>query len=67
MTKTRRRFKQTVPFKDRLMAFAKGLRKETSILPPFTTRMTSSSEHRQADTAAHIGDWANSSGLQSPK
>ena len=65
MTK-RRRFKQTVPFKDRLRAFAEALRQEASRLPAGPAKDAVLKRARQADTAVHLEAWARSRGLQSP-
>jgi hypothetical protein len=59
--KRRRRFKQTVPLKDRLMTFADDLRKEASILPPGQGRNDILKRARLADTA--LGGWLHSPGL----
>jgi hypothetical protein len=66
MVKRRRRYKQTVPFKDRLMAFAQELREEASSMPSGQTREELLARARRADTAAHIDEWARSPGLQAP-
>ena len=63
----RRRFKQAETFKDRLAVFAKLTRERASLLPPGAEKDELLSKARRADTAAHLDDWANSPGLQSPK
>lgn len=64
--KKRRRFKQTTTLKERLMAFADEVREQASTLPPGPEREDLLKRASRADTAAHIDEWANSSGLQSP-
>jgi hypothetical protein len=66
MIKRRRRFKQTVPFKDRLAAFANEIRKEASTLPPGRGRDELLNRASRADTASHLDEWAHSAGLQPP-
>jgi len=65
MTK-RRRFKQTVPLKDRLRAFAEDLRQEASRLPAGPQKDAVLKRARRADTAVHLEEWARSRVLQSP-
>ena len=62
----RRRFKQTESLQDRLAIWAKDVRGQAAKLPPGPEREALVKKARQADTAAHINDWANSPGLQSP-
>jgi hypothetical protein len=61
------RFKQKVSLKERLMSFAKETREKASQLPTGSEKDDLLREARRADTAAHLDDWANSPGLQSPK
>jgi hypothetical protein len=63
----RQRFKQTLSLKDRLVSFSAEIREEADLLPPGGDRDDMRKKARQAKTAAHIEDWANSSGLQPPK
>ena len=63
---TRRRFKQTMPLQERLEAWSKELRDQAVKLPPGPEREGLLRKLSQADTAAHIDDWANSPGLQQP-
>jgi hypothetical protein len=65
--KQRRRFKQTVSLKDRLASFAEELKAKASQLRPGPEQDALLKRARQADTASHIDDWANSPGLQPPK
>jgi hypothetical protein len=63
----RRRFRQITSLKDRLASFAKEVREKASLLPPGEERTDLLRRARQADTASHLDDWINSSGLQPPK
>jgi hypothetical protein len=63
----RRRFRQVTSLKDRLASFAKEVRQKASFLPPGEERTDLLRRARQADTASHLDDWINSSGLQPPK
>jgi hypothetical protein len=65
--KQRRRFKQTTPLKDRLISFSKEIRDKAAELQPGPEQDALLKRARRADTAAHIDDWADSSGLQPPK
>ena len=64
---TRRRFKQTESLQDRLTAFAKDAMEKASHLPEGEERDELIKRARNADVAAHIDEWANSLGLQSPR
>ena len=66
MTASRRRFKQTTSLKDRLIAFAADARDKANSLTG-SERDLLLKKARQADTAAHLDEWANSPGLQPPK
>ena len=63
----RRRFKQILSLQDRLTAWADQVRRHAEKLPPGPERDALLKKARQADTASHIDEWANSSGLQPPK
>jgi hypothetical protein len=63
----RRRYKQSMPLKDRLAAFAEDMRQRAARLKPGSEQDEYLRKARQADTACHLDDWANSSGLQPPK
>jgi len=63
----RRRDQQAQSFKDRLSAFAKEARAKAAELAPGIERDDMLRKARQADTAAHLNDWANSPGQQPPK
>jgi hypothetical protein len=64
---TRRRFKQKLSLKDRLALFAKAAREKASTLAPGAEKDELLRKAAQADTTAHLDDWANSPGLQPPK
>ena len=64
--KRRRRFKQSIPFKERLATWAADVRAEAAKLTPGPEQQMLLKRARQADTAAHLDDWANSTGLQPP-
>lgn len=63
----RRRFKQTTSLKDRLAAFARDAREKAERKPADIERDDLLKKARQADTASHLDDWANSPALQPPK
>ena len=63
----RRRFKQTTSLKDRLASFAEVSRQRAVELRDGPEKEALLRKIRQADTAAHLEDWANSPGLQPPK
>ena len=63
----RRRFKQTMSLKDRLATFDDQLKAEAKKLRPGPQQDALLKRARQADTASHIDEWANSPGLQPPK
>jgi hypothetical protein len=63
----RRRFKQTISLKERLASFAKEVREKASELRPGPEQDALLKKARQADTASHLDEWANSPGLQPPE
>ncbi len=63
----RRRFKQQVSLQDRIAEWAASVREEANTLPPGPDRDQLLKKLRQAETAMHLEDWANSPGLQQPK
>ena len=63
----RRRFKQALPLNERLKLFSDELKAKAAELRPGPEKDALLKRARQADTASHIDDWANSSGLGSPK
>lgn len=62
----RRRFKHSIPFHDRLAAFAKEARVAAACLPPGPEREAMLKKARQADTASQFDDWGKALGPQSP-
>jgi hypothetical protein len=63
----RRRFKQDLSLHERTAAWANEIREQAATLPPGPERDALLNKARQADTASHVEDWANSPGLQPPK
>ncbi len=63
----RRNLQQKNSLKERLALFAQDVRRQASQLPPGPEREQMLRRARQADTAAHLDEWVNSPGLQSPK
>ena len=61
-----RDLQQTDSLKHRLASFATDARKKASLLPPGPEKEQMLRKARQADTAAHLDDWVNSSGLLQP-
>jgi hypothetical protein len=53
-------------FRERLSAFAEDERKKALALPPGPEKEMALRKIRQANTAAHLDDWANSPGLKPP-
>jgi hypothetical protein len=62
----RRRIKQTSSLRDRLAALASAMR-EKADRAKNERRTRKPARARQAETALHIDDWANSPGLPPPK
>jgi hypothetical protein len=63
----RRRFKQEVTLQDRIIAWANEVRAQAAVLPPGPERDELLKKVRQAETAMHLDDWANSPELQPPE
>ena len=63
----RRRVKQFLSLSDRLKLFSNQLKSEAAKLQPGPEREALLKRAQQADTAAHIDEWANSTGLRPPK
>jgi hypothetical protein len=61
------RFKRDKAVGEQLIKEARLARETAEQLPPGEARSDVLKRARQADTAAHIDDWINSSGLQPPK
>jgi hypothetical protein len=64
---TRRRFKQTRSFQDRLTDFIADARAQAESLPEGADRYEMLKKVRRAQTAADMEKWANSPELQPPK
>jgi hypothetical protein len=62
----RRRFEQTLSLQERLSAWAGKVQEEAEKLPQGPERDALLKKMRQAETASHIEDWANSPGLRPP-
>lgn len=62
----RKRRRQPLSLKDRLAAFADEMREKAEQLNPGAERDDLLRRARQADTALHLDEWANSPGLQPP-
>lgn len=65
--KTRRRIRQVTSLKERLTIWAESVRAEAARLTAGPQREALLQRASQADTAAHIDDWVNSTGLQPPR
>ena len=63
----RRRFRQVLSLKERLLSFAEEMRERASELPPGPEREDVLKKARQAEIATHLDEWANSPGLQPPR
>jgi hypothetical protein len=62
-----RRSKRKVTLQDGLSAWAREVREQAAQMKPGLERDALLRRARQADTASHLDEWINSSGLQSPK
>jgi hypothetical protein len=67
MQQQRRRFKQEISLQDRIVEWANGVRAEAAAMLPGPDRDELLKKVRQAETAMHLDDWANSPGLRPPK
>jgi hypothetical protein len=65
--KRRRYLNQEVTLQDRIVEWAKEVRAQAAELPPGPDRDELLKKVRQAETAMHLADWANSPELQPPK
>jgi hypothetical protein len=63
----RRRVTQTLSLNERLKLFSDQLRAAAAKLRPGAEKDALLKRARMADTASHINEWANSSGLQPPE
>ena len=61
------RKKQQTTLQDRVIEWAEEVRHQAVALPPGPDRDMLLKKVRQAETALHLEDWANSPGLQPPK
>jgi hypothetical protein len=60
----RRRFKQQTSLQDRIAEWAANIREMANQLGPGPEQDDLLKKLRQAETAMHLQDWANSPGLQ---
>ncbi len=65
--RTRRDFNQQATLQDRISEWAIAVREKAAALEPGRDRDELLKKLRQAETAMHLQDWANSPGLQPPK
>ena len=63
----RRRFKQQTSLQDRIAEWAEAIRDQIDRMSPGSERDELIKKLRQAETAMHLEEWANSPGLQPPK
>ena len=61
------RFKRDKALGEQLIKEARLAREKAKQLPPGEERADLLKKARQADTAAHVDEWLNSSGLHPPK
>ena len=64
---TRRRFKHAKSLRERLLEEAQSLRDAAKLLPDGPVRDATLRKARESEATAHMDDWLNSPGLQSPK
>jgi hypothetical protein len=65
--KSRRRFKQQATLQDRIAEWATEVREQADRMCPGAERDQLLRRLRQAETAMHLQEWANSPGLQPPE
>jgi len=63
----RRRFKQETSLQDRIVEWAIAIRKQADVMRPGPERDQLLAKLRQAETAMHMENWANSPELQPPR
>jgi hypothetical protein len=63
----RRRFRRSIPLKDRLSAFISAMRERAELTPPGPERDELLEKARKAETAVEIDGWAKSPELQPSK
>lgn len=66
MPNGRRVIEKLTPFQERLAKWADEVRERASQFPPGPERDALLRKARLADTALHLNEWANSTGLQAP-
>jgi hypothetical protein len=62
-----RRFTQQTTLQDRISEWVAGVREEAAAMPPGRERDELLKKLRNAETAMHLKDWAESPGLQALK
>jgi hypothetical protein len=62
----RRRIKQVLTLRERLIQLASHAREQANKLPPGNERESLLKKARQCETASHIDEWLRSSGLRAP-
>ena len=62
----RNRYRQTLPFDQRLQQAADAARDAARLLPEGQQRELLLKKAREAETAAHINEWLASPGLRAP-
>jgi hypothetical protein len=62
----RQRFDHSPALPEKLTTWANQIRAQAANLPPGREREMLLRKARQADTAAHLTEWANSAGLKPP-
>jgi hypothetical protein len=63
----RRRFKQTLPLKERLLKASRDAKERAAMLPTGPERQSLLSTAREAKLAAELEDWLSSPGLRPPR
>jgi hypothetical protein len=63
----KKRRRQETTLQDRVVAWARDVRAQAAELPPGRDRDELLKKVRQAETAMHLDDWANSPGSQPPQ
>jgi hypothetical protein len=63
----RRRFKQELPLKERLLIIAREAKERAAAMPSGPERQALHKQAREAKLTAELEDWLSSPGLQPPK
>jgi hypothetical protein len=63
----RRRFKQVLSLKERLLEIAREAKERAATLPPGAERQELLAKARETKLTAELEDWLSSPGLQPPK